>query len=812
MACLPAGVYAQLSNPIEVHVRSTGTSWTDDFPASTDFAHYVIQDVPNQLGVANLSTTAQPNNLRVTFTPQVGATGSGDFIVAYYTLEAPIHPVTRRYRFIVAPQLIDTDNDEYLIDSNAVDVPLAVLANDTATAGPLTITTVSVSNNGSATINATGDTIFYTPETDYLGDAWLQYVACDTTGQCEKGVVRLLVRDPNAGDHVTLRKFVLNTGTLPLLTPFAGFDVEDLPSHGTVTATSDFSWTYAPEANFVGLDTFKLSIPNLISRTYIVRVLSKAVNTQTVDDKFYVRPGLSVTFNVLNNDLLDFDLASHTQPQKGQLYNGGSGSFTYSPNTGFRGVDKFTYTACYEDTVYCETATVLLHVTDLEPESAISYKLQTSKDLPLVIDWPLQYTDFAYIISEDPAHGSFDYYPGVQTVNLPCDTIEGYNQLVYTPAPGFTGEDGFEYYFCVIPSNICYRVTVEMSVIEPPAQEACPCVMDCVWPGDADLDGRVDMTDLLRIGSRMGEAGIPRSYADPALWFGQHADAWPLSENVQADYKYADANGDGQVSKADVDVVDAYYQRTHDVIVKDVQQKLPYQFSIIPVQFSLDSGDVVILNISIGTSAVPVIGMSGVKFSVNIPPAMLDSASVEVDFHSNSWLAEGTPSVSLGKVPWDGRIDAGYAKAARPAASGFGVIATIVFIIEDDVEGFKTGDGLIEVPVRLDLAGMTDAEGNLFDLDDQEIILTYRPDRVESPYALVLYPNPARDDVNLFLNGRSSLESIAVYDLQGHLVHQASGLDTKQYQMGVSQLPAGLYVVQARHKHGVLTEMLSVVR
>ena len=76
MACIPAGVRAQLGNPIEVQVRSSGTSWTDDFPASTDFAHYVIQDVPNQLGVANLSTTAQPNNLRVTFTPQVGATGA----------------------------------------------------------------------------------------------------------------------------------------------------------------------------------------------------------------------------------------------------------------------------------------------------------------------------------------------------------------------------------------------------------------------------------------------------------------------------------------------------------------------------------------------------------------------------------------------------------------------------------------------------------------------------------------------------------------------------------------------------------------
>src|SRR5690606_14943108 len=105
---------------------------------------------------------------------------------------------------------------------------------------------------------------------------------------------------------------------------------------------------------------------------------------------------------------------------------------------------------------------------------------------------------------------------------------------------------------------------------------------------------------------------------------------------------------------------------------------------------------------------------------------MADSASVSVDFPASSWLAEGTPSVSLYKVPWDGRIDAGYSKAVKPAASGHGVIATVTFIIVDDVEGFKTGDDLIHIPVRLDLSGMTDADGNFFELEGTEIVLTYR--------------------------------------------------------------------------------------
>src|SRR5690606_15376961 len=122
------------------------------------------------------------------------AVGTDDLIVTYYTVDAPHYPVTRRYRFTITPELILIEDDAYLIDSGATGIALAVLANDTATAAPLTLTSVSVTNNGAASINTTGDSILYTPDSGYAGDAWIQYVACDTTGQCAKGNVRLLVR------------------------------------------------------------------------------------------------------------------------------------------------------------------------------------------------------------------------------------------------------------------------------------------------------------------------------------------------------------------------------------------------------------------------------------------------------------------------------------------------------------------------------------------------------------------------------------------------------------------------------------------
>ncbi len=621
-----------------------------------------------------------------------------------------------------------------------------------------------------------------------------------------------MVRDPNLQDQLTFQKYLLNREALEVLTPFEGFLVDIAPAHGVLDSIGAFTWLYTPEEEFVGKDTFQIGLAGLVTRQYEVTVYTKAVNVQARDDKFYVRPGLSVSFNVLNNDLLDFDLVSHTNPAKGVLSESGNGGFTYSPITGYRGVDKFTYTTCFQDTVYCETATVLIHVTDLEPENVFTYQLQTSMDLPLTLDYPIAYTDFAYIISQNPEHGVLVNYAGLQNIQLPCDTLDSYNMLVYEPAIGYTGPDHFEYYYCVQPSNICYLVKIDMSVINAPETESCPCIVDCVWPGDADLDGRVDMTDLLTMGYRLGETGTVRSYTDPEVWFGQHAETWNFS-GTGSGIQHLDANGDGAITAADVLIIDEHYYRAHDVIVKDVQQKLPYQFSLIPVQFSLDSGDVVILDVAFGNANVPVLDMKGAKFSVNVPAWMLDSASVEIDFHKDSWLAEGSPSISLGKVPWDGRIDAGYSKANGNGASGFGVIATIVFIIEDDAEGFKEDDGIIQIPITLQYGTVMGADGTLYDVNGDEVILTYnRRDIHKDQYKLIVYPNPAQDFVDIHLNGKTAIESVSLVDPQGRIIRNYSNINLKHHQIDISSLPVGLYYMQVRHTHGVMTQLLSVIR
>ena len=803
--------FSQLADPIVVNLKSTGSSYSDQFAASTDYAFGEVQDVSSQLGTAGISNSGN-NTVKVMFTPFPGAVGTTDYIVSYYTISSPIHQVTKWYRFNVRNEIVVTNADQYVIDLGGIDVPLDVLHNDSASAGSFYLSSVSVVNAGVASINATGDSILFTPDADFTGDTWIQYIACDATGNCSQGTAHVLVRDPNLQDQLTFQKYLLNQEPLEVITPFEGFVVEITPSNGQLDSISPFAWVYTPNAGFTGNDTFKVGLAGLVTREYYITVYEKSINVQARDDKFYVRPALSVSFNVLNNDLLDFEITSHTNPSKGTLLNSGNGSFTYSPFPGYRGVDKFTYTSCFEDTVYCETATVFIHVTDLEPENVFTYQFQTTKDLPLTIDYPIAYTDFSYIITQEPQHGALVNYAGLNTIDLPCESIDAFNMMVYEPEEGYTGSDHFEYYYCIQPSNLCYLVKVDMNVIEAPEAETCACIRDCVWPGDADLDGRVDMSDLLTIGYRLGETGPVRSYNNPETWFGQHADNWNFSGN-NLGTQYLDANGDGAVTANDVDVIDEHYYRAHDVVVKDVQQKLAYQFSLIPVQFSLDSGDVIILDVSLGNANLPVLDLKGTKFSINFPAAWMDSSSVTVDFHQNSWLAEGTPFISLGKVPWNGRIDAGFSKADGDGSSGFGVIGTITFIITDDVEGFKEDDGIIQIPISLHAATAMGADGTLYDVEGDEVILTYdRGNSSADQYNLIVYPNPAQDFVDIHLNGKTAIKSVSLVDPQGRVIRTYDDINQKHHQIDISALPAGLYYMQVNHTHGVMTQLLSVIR
>ncbi|WP_165065984.1 Ig-like domain-containing protein [Paludisphaera rhizosphaerae] len=126
------------------------------------------------------------------------------------------------------------------------------------------------------------------------------------------------------------------------------------PKSGLINLNDDGSFTYTPQAGFVGQDTFKYYVTDgkLLSATATSTINVTFLNKPPVagDDAYNYRPGTPLLVGapgVLANDQdpngQAITAALVTPPAHGSLTLNSDGSFTYTPAAGWSGADAFTY-------------------------------------------------------------------------------------------------------------------------------------------------------------------------------------------------------------------------------------------------------------------------------------------------------------------------------------------------------------------------------------------------------------------------------------------------------------------------------------
>jgi VCBS repeat-containing protein len=223
------------------------------------------------------------------------------------------------------------------------------------------------------------------------------------------------------------------------------------PSHGTLSLNDNGSFHYMPEAGFEGIDSFLYfandgaSDSMLAAVTVSVGLINDAPTA--VNDAFSLDEDGSLTVNgasgLLSNDsdpdgdTLIPTLAS--QPLHGTVSMNSDGSFNYTPEANYNGLDGFSYLV--SDGVNnsdVASATITINpVNDLPV--GVNDEFTTDEDTPLEIAAPgvlVNDTDvdgdaLSSILVIPPQHG---------TVTLGSD-----GALLYTPEANFNGADGFSY-------------------------------------------------------------------------------------------------------------------------------------------------------------------------------------------------------------------------------------------------------------------------------------------------------------------------------------------------------------------------------
>lgn len=352
-----------------------------------------------------------------------------------------------------------------VLEGQTLTVPApGLLANDSdADGNPLTAVLVTGPANGSLELLADGSFV-YTPATDFSGSDSFTYLANDGRADSAPVTVNVTVTPLNRAPVTVADSYAAvedTTLTVPVASGLLANDSDAnhdpltaslvaSAAHGTVTIQADGSFTYVPQANYFGTDSFTYSASDgTLSSTETVTLSVAAINdapsavNNTYNGVEDTLLSIATASGVLANDTdVDGDPLTATlmtPPTHGTLTLNADGSLSYQPAANYRGTDSFTYRT-NDGLLDSNLATVTINLASVnDAPVAFAESFTATEDTPLSIVAPGLLSNDSDVDGDvlravrvtNPAHGTL--------------SLNANGSFVYTPALNYNGPDSFTY-------------------------------------------------------------------------------------------------------------------------------------------------------------------------------------------------------------------------------------------------------------------------------------------------------------------------------------------------------------------------------
>lgn len=286
---------------------------------------------------------------------------------------------------------------------------------------------------------------------------------------------------------------------------------------------------------------------------------------------------------------------------------------------------------------------------------------------------------------------------------------------------------------------------------------------------------------------------------------------------INTDLKYADADGNGYINKADADAIVQHYGHTDNVIpaVPLTKKGLPFFFNLLTPNASI--GDRVEVEVWLGNSGEPVLNLYGMTFEALLSSNIVDSA-FQMEYYNNSWINRNSPFLSLGVSPQHGRLESAFTRTNGQPVSGFGAIGKFSFIIIDIIDVGRPDD-FSYYSLSMSNSSVQWGDGVLTNGSNIDLKIPLpsglsRPRSMDNnpENGIQVFPSPANSMVQIMPEAGISLQSVSLLDLHGRTVLQEQNPAPDGATLDVSLLPNGLYLVSAQTNKGVVTRKVEVMR
>ncbi|WP_293147391.1 Ig-like domain-containing protein [Microcoleus sp. bin48.metabat.b7b8b9.023] len=396
------------------------------------------------------------------YTPNPGFSGPDNFTYSVSDGVSPSGAIAVNLNVTNQPPTGQTDNYSTSLDTALnISAIAGVLGNDSDLDGdPLTATLSTGPKNGKVDFKADGS-FSYTPNPGFAGTDIFSYSISDgilasPAISVNINVTKLLTNQPpvaNSDNYTTLHTKALNVPAPGVLANDIDPDgdpltatVESLPNNGKVNFKADGSFSYIANPGFIGTDNFSYSVTDGINPPVSVPVKINVTNQQPQanSDRYNTphnktlnipAPGVLGNDSDPNSDPLTAKLV--TLPKNGKVNFNTDGSFSYTPNPGFVGLEEFSYNISDGASTTAETP-VSINVTNQQPQ-ANSDRYNTPHNKTLNIPAPGVLGNDSDPNS-DPLTAKLIILPKNGKVNFNAD-----GSFSYTPNPGFVGLEEFSY-------------------------------------------------------------------------------------------------------------------------------------------------------------------------------------------------------------------------------------------------------------------------------------------------------------------------------------------------------------------------------
>ncbi len=339
------------------------------------------------------------------------------------------------------------NNDSYTVYHDraliATTSQSGVLANDTDPNGySLTAILVTGVQHGTLTLNANG-TLIYMPGSGYSGTDSFTYK--DYDGVYYSGTATVTITVQESAPVANTMSFTIGhdrTLTGAVSTSDAEGDalsatVVSTTTHGTIVLNANGTFTYTPTAHYYGSDSFTFHASDGLLTSNTATVSLTVAETAPVAGNDYFTTGVNqpldststTSFGVqaFDTDAEGDALMSQvvTGPQHGTLTFNSNGAFLYTPNTGYSGLDTFTYTDS-DGILTSNTATVYIYV---GTQTTIQY--YTTAQQPAAAEGSPTSSTYPFLLFNYTAGSISDYSAMVQ-----------WGDGTETPGIVATGRDG----------------------------------------------------------------------------------------------------------------------------------------------------------------------------------------------------------------------------------------------------------------------------------------------------------------------------------------------------------------------------------